>query len=111
MNRSRRNPFRTGLAAGISALMLTLSVAVPVLERGELFAHPVAEAEHDPGECPSGHDHTVCTQVGANPAFEGRAIESPEALGGVSVVRRGDVDIPSVRTWDPGTRSRAPPLG
>lgn len=111
MTRSRRNPFRTGLATGISVLMLALSVAVPVLEQSELFAHPVAEAEHNPGECPSGHDHTVCTQVGANLAFEGRAVDSPEASGATSVARRGDDGLPVVRIWNPGTRSRAPPLG
>lgn len=100
-----------GLAAGISVLMLTLSVAVPVLEQGALFAQPVAESEHNSGECPSGHDHTVCTQVGANLALKGHAVESPEAPSGVAFSRRQGDAIPTARAWDPSNRSRAPPLG
>ena len=46
--------------------MLTLGVVIPVLERAETVNEPVAESEHNPATCPSGHDHTVCTQVGAN---------------------------------------------
>ena len=47
-------------------LMLTLSIAVPVLERADLADEPVVESEHNPAECPPGHDHTICTLVGAN---------------------------------------------
>ncbi len=111
MNRSRRNPFRMGIAAVISALMLTLSVAVPVLEQGALFSHPVAEAEHNLGECPSGHDHTVCTQMGANFAFEGRAVESPDHAGSVASASSSRDDVAAARAWASNTRSRAPPLG
>lgn len=100
-----------GIAAVISVLMLTLSVAVPVLEQGALFSHPVAEAEHDPGECPSGHDHTVCTQVGANFAFEGRSVDNPEHADGVTSTAPSTEDVPSARAWASNKRSRAPPLG
>jgi len=63
---SRSDPIRRGISVGISLLMLTLSVVVPVLERGSIFDRPIVEREHNPGDCPSGHDHTVCTQVVAN---------------------------------------------
>ena len=49
-------------------LMLVMTVAMPVLERSELVNEPVAESEHNPATCPTGHDHTVCTQIGANVA-------------------------------------------
>lgn len=100
-----------GIATVISALMLTLSVAVPVLEQGALFSHPVAEAEHNPGECPSGHDHTVCTQVGANFAFEGRAVESADHAGHITSASSSSDDVAAARAWASNKRSRAPPLG
>jgi hypothetical protein len=62
----RRN--RTVVAAPLASLLLTLSVAVPIVERADLTHAPVVESEHQPGSCPAPHDHTVCTQVGANHA-------------------------------------------
>lgn len=100
-----------GIAAVISVLMLTLSIAVPVLEQGALFSHPVAEAEHNPGECPSGHDHTVCTQVGANFAFEGRSVDSSEHTDGVTSTAPHSEDAVPAHAWASTKRSRAPPLG
>jgi hypothetical protein len=61
-----RDLLRQSVSVGISVLMLGVSVAVPMLERGELADRPVAESSHAPGTCPTAHDHTVCTQVGAN---------------------------------------------
>lgn len=110
MNRSRRDPFRMGIATVISVLMLTLSVAVPVLEKGALFSHPVAEAEHNPGECPAGHDHTVCTQVGANFAFEGRSLDNPGHSDGVTSSAPSADDTTTAPAWASNKRSRAPPL-
>ena len=51
-----------------SALMLSLAVAVPLMERTDRTTGPSVEVEHDPSECPVLHDHTVCTQVEANRA-------------------------------------------
>lgn len=90
--------------------MLTLSVAVPILEQGSLFHHPVAESAHEPGECPSGHDHTICTQVGANLAVEGEDVDGPHAPGAVAL---SPVDSPRVfatRVHGRANASRAPPL-
>lgn len=110
MNRSRRNPVTMGLAAGISALMLTLSVAVPVLDEGTLFDQPIVESEHGPGDCPSGHDHTVCTQFSANLAIDGRATESPEAPSSLVNGCAGGPRVSTARCFDRGNPSRAPPL-
>lgn len=107
---SRDDTARTHLAAVVLLLMLVMSVAVPVLERADFVGTPIAESAHDPGECPSGHDHTVCTQVNADLSAptdgHGRGFET-------TVVR---VTMP---THDPASRSsvfevghpsRAPPL-
>ena len=61
--------FRRGaVTAPLATLMLLLSVAVPLVERADFIAETVVESEHDPANCPTPHDHTVCTQVGANHA-------------------------------------------
>ena len=65
-----------GLATGISVLIMTLSVAIPVLEKGTLLHHPVVEQEHAPGDCPSAHDHTICTQVGGDPPLHTSAVDA-----------------------------------
>ncbi|MDH3270968.1 MAG: hypothetical protein OEN56_06525 [Gemmatimonadota bacterium] len=111
MFHSKRDPIRLGTSAVIALLMLTLSVAVPVIEQGALFDRPVVEAEHEPGDCPSGHDHTVCTQVGANLAFEGHLVERPMEGPVLAVAAFTDERATPARGWDRSNRSRAPPLG
>ena len=64
--RYRDNALRKALAAWLPALLVILSVAVPALERDEIATETAVESEHTPGTCPTAHDHTVCTQVGAN---------------------------------------------
>lgn len=110
MNHSRRDPFRTILSAGIALLMLTLGMAVPVLEQDSIFHRPVVESEHNPGECPSGHDHTICTQVGANLAIDADHAERPiaSAVVDLSVLARERALTP--RSLDEANPSRAPPL-
>ncbi len=110
MTRVRR-PFRRAVASPLAALLLTLSVAVPVMERAD-FAHaPVVESEHQPGACPAPHDHTVCTQVGANHASPGadktpRASQATERVGEVSDVE----DARDARSRRAAS-ARAPPRG
>jgi len=90
--------------------MLSLSVAVPVLERADLVHEPVAESQHAPGSCPSAHDHTVCTQVGANlsattPGDEPGLTEILSAISSpVVALRVAQSPLPE------GHPSRAPPL-
>lgn len=90
--------------------MLTLSVAVPVLEQGSLFHHPVAESQHSPGECPSGHDHTICTQVGANLAIDTNDVDGPQAPSAVSLSLVAGHRSLSTHTRGRANAPRAPPL-
>ena len=64
--RHRDSVLRKALAAWLPALLVILSVAVPAIERDEFASGTAVESEHSPGTCPTAHDHTVCTQVGAN---------------------------------------------
>jgi hypothetical protein len=110
MTRTRRS-FRAALASPLAAVLLTLSVVVPVMDRAD-FAHaPVVESEHQPGSCPTPHDHTVCTQVGANHAAPGagEAGQSLRAVQRVGVVFevRASRDTRAHRS----TSARAPPRG
>jgi hypothetical protein len=91
-------------------LLLTLSVVVPVMEQGSLFDRPVVEREHEPGECPSGHDHTICTQMGANLSLEAAPVESPFGPTAVSVLPIARNRALSSGPLDGSKLSRAPPL-
>ena len=101
---------RRFLSTGVATLMLSLSVAVPFMERAELVDEPVAESEHNPATCPPPHDHRLCTQVGANLAVPAASDERP--LPASSVLRIGRTTradaVSSAHADD--TRSRAPPL-
>ena len=108
MNRPTRL-FRTSVATPLAVAMLALSVAVPVLEVADLTHAPVVESEHAPDTCPPAHDHTVCTQVGANHSAAGSdAAERPIEIieRGLTVVHVDDV----VESRSFGSKSaRAPP--
>jgi len=51
---------------GLAATLLMLSIATPVLDRGEDLGRVSVESAHDPSRCGHPHDHRICTQVGAN---------------------------------------------
>jgi hypothetical protein len=57
---------RSQLSAALALLVVTLGVAVPMLDRVDAGPDPAVESEHHPGTCPPAHDHTVCTQHGAD---------------------------------------------
>jgi hypothetical protein len=107
---SRSDQARRGISVGISLLMLTLSVAVPVLERGSFFDRPIVEREHNPGDCPSGHDHTVCTQVGANLSLEAASILTELGSAVVTVSPLAAKRVYATGPVDGERHSRAPPL-
>ena len=90
--------------------MLALSLAVPVMERGELSAEQVFEAQHDPATCPTAHDHTICAQVGANLAAPSRAQEHQLADTVVPDATSTVTRIVLPAAFSEGHRSRAPPL-
>ena len=99
-----------GVSAGITLLMLTLSVAIPTLERSELANGPVAESEHDPGACPTGHDHTICTQVGANLAAPASGQERELAFALLPAGMPSWTPAIASGALSEGHPSRAPPL-
>jgi hypothetical protein len=101
---------RKSASFGIPLLMLTLSVAVPVLERADLGNELAAESEHNPATCPTGHDHTVCTQVGANLALAstGQARRIAHAVVTVAAPRQAPLQVSNAVA--DGHPSRAPPL-
>lgn len=107
---TRHDRVRKGTSIGITALMLLLSVAIPVLERAEVVNVPVAESEHDPATCPAGHDHTVCAQVGANlsaPTDTHGHRQAPTTVGLETVTEALTV---ASAAFPEGHPSRAPPL-
>ena len=101
---------RRSFAGLLATLVIASGALVPALERADVVHETVVESQHAPGECPQSHDHTVCTQVGANSA----APASP-------TVREHFPPVRSVRPvtshgiWTPvleqrDNPSRAPPL-
>ncbi len=106
----RHDGARKGFSVGISLLIFTLSVAVPVLERADLVDEPVAESEHNPATCPTAHDHTVCTQVGANLSAPSDVQEHQLPHAVVRVATPIETLRGLSAAFSEGHRSRAPPL-
>jgi len=106
----RNNVIRQALAAYLPALMIVLSVAVPLIDYGD-FAHEVAlESEHSAANCPTAHDHTVCTQVGANLSI----VSAPTLVDHTHTVVRAQAPTQAPASvhsvFLDGHPSRAPPL-
>jgi hypothetical protein len=102
---------RRALGGPLSALMLCMSVASPVLERSELGNEPVLESQHDASACAPSHDHTLCAQAGANlPVASGP--ELADRQPSIVTQRIGDRGRRGVSgTFAPGHPTRAPPIG
>ena len=107
---ARGKGIRKTVSVWLSTLLLTLSVAVPALERAEFAHEPAIESEHDPAHCPPAHDHTVCTQVGANLSVTvaPTLIDHTQEVFRVSAPIEAPVSVHSVFAY--GHPSRAPPL-
>jgi hypothetical protein len=90
--------------------MLTLSVAVPMIERGSMTAESAVESQHDPARCGHGHDHRICAQVGANLSVA--TAVHPYRLPHVTVRLRRPIEPSStlIKSFLSGPHSRAPPL-
>ncbi len=101
---------RKTISVWLSALVLTLSVAVPALERAEFAHEPAIESEHDPARCPRPHDHTVCTQVGANLSLAAAPtlVDHAQEVFGVTAPIEAPAAVHAIFTY--GHPSRAPPL-
>jgi hypothetical protein len=97
------------MSAWLSALMLMLSVAVPLVERADLDHQVRWESDHDPAACAPAHDHTICTQVGANLSLPTRSGLPSPVLAVMRVTRPADF-IASLRpSGTNANRTRAPP--
>lgn len=107
MNRDR--PLSRCLLGGIlAALLPVLGTAVPLLDGGGSAHRTVLEAQHEPGTCPTGHDHTICTQVGANLAAPAPSPDAarPFAVHQLPATAEAVPNHPSALLGPP---SRAPP--
>lgn len=107
---TQKRLFRKCLSSGLAMLMLTLSVAVPVLERGEILAESAIESAHDPSRCGHSHDHRICTQVGANLSVAVAAYEYRAAHIVVRLAKPAQSRSALLGTFLEGPPARAPPL-
>jgi hypothetical protein len=57
---------RRVLAPTLAALCFASTVVAPLLDADDQGHGSVLESKHDASTCLRGHDHTICTQVGAN---------------------------------------------
>lgn len=86
MSEHRWDGIRRVAASLTSALILALSVAVPMLDAGQGLRGHVLESEHHGASCVV-HDHTVCTQFGANLPLAG---SPPNARRPITEIRLGE---------------------
>jgi hypothetical protein len=105
-----RDRVKRGFALSLTMLLLTLSIAVPLMETSEVADSTVIESEHNPAECPPSHDHTVCTQVGANYSAAAGRPTAPIAATIVAVAAATTSPEGASSPFDEGHPSRAPPL-
>lgn len=89
--------------------MLVLSVTVPLVERADLDHHVRWESNHDPSACAPAHDHTMCTQVGANLSLPSHPGLPGPVLGLLGVGGPSDLTRSSRWARASGNRTRAPP--
>ena len=101
---------RQTVSVWVTAAMLVMTVAVPLLERADVVHEPVVEREHDPATCPPAHDHTICTQVVANVAAPSAPVERHRPHGVVRVFDPIEVLAAVHSVLAEGHPSRAPPL-
>lgn len=101
---------RRCVATALAALILSLSVAVPLMERGDLSSGSAVESGHDPARCGQGHDHRICTQIGGHRALAASAYESRLAHLAVRARRPDEPRSAHFRAFLEGPPSRAPPL-
>jgi hypothetical protein len=98
------------LGVPLTAVLLALTVALPLMESRDWRGGPVLEAKHDPAHCIQGHDHRLCILGGVLrtllPASRPRPLPETQVEG----LREARwAEIPG-RILHPLTRSRAPPF-
>jgi len=86
-----------------------MSVLVPVLERADLAREAAFESQHHAATCSPGHNHTLCTQVGASHALPSRQdlrVGVSPFVGGAVAGHLRSVFVPVLAEGHP---TRAPP--
>jgi hypothetical protein len=106
----RRYLLTRSLSVGLAVLSLTLSIAVPALERGEIVGDLAVESGHDPTRCGHAHDHRICAQVGANLSVVSATHDYRLAHVIVQLAKPIQLGSALLNTFFQGPRSRAPPL-
>jgi hypothetical protein len=100
---------RRAMAAWLSTLTIALSVAIPVFERADLAVTDTAEGQHDPGNCPAPHDHTICIQVRAS--FSAPSVTPGHQRSLVFAWRPGTVTpTPAAASYFGTAKARSPPV-
>ena len=105
----KRGLARKALSAALSALLVALSVAVPLIGRADLDHREQWESHHQHGVCDTGHDHTICTSVGANLSMPATAVAYQPALVVVSTGRSPGLTAAARHGLRLGHPTRAPP--
>lgn len=101
---------RAVLSLLLGVLVLGQAVLTPLLERSEGGRRSVLESRHVAGSCVVGHDHTLCTQVGANRALSTDVVRLRLPVVALSVSTRIEAPRLASASRDPGHRPRAPPI-
>lgn len=108
MDTHSSRPWRRLVAALTTALVVALGVVVPLLDGDRALVGAALEAEHH-DSCVVVHDHTICTQVGANLALIAET-PSPRRLPvPVHAERPPTPDGPAAGEADGIRLPRAPP--
>lgn len=99
---------RRALSPLLAVLVIGSGLVAPVLDGGG--AHGAAlEAEHHPSACVRGHDHTVCTQLGANRLAPAEGAETPAWDSTLELAAPDPTALPSTPSFLAHRHARAPP--
>src|SRR4051812_25861299 len=103
-----RSAFRRALSPLVGALLLLQAAVVPALEATDAGPRVVLESRHD-ASCRVGHDHSICTQAGANRSIVSGSATAVLAAATVEIAAPLGVGQPPARAVERGSRPRAPP--
>ncbi len=103
-------PLRQAVSAWLCALMLALSVMLPVYERADLGVVHALESQHHPGSCPRTHDHSICTQARANHLSTPARPPEHERLVVFAWIPVTFAPAPAPTAFLERARARAPPV-
>lgn len=99
---------RRALSPLLAVLILGTGVVAPALDRGGVHGAAL-EAEHHPSACVRGHDHTICTQLGASRLAPAGGAETPTSAPILAIPLPSVVGLPSQPTLFAHHHARAPP--